>query len=121
MTRNWTFGQKIGAGYAVLVVLTIVVGVIAAVALERVVASKDAVIVGNAGTLIEAGTLRAAIESQVAAGRGYFLTRDDRFLETIRKARDDYRDSLEKLKRAADSDESRSALGSVERANADYE
>ena len=44
MFRNWTFGQRIAGGFALLVVLTVLIGIIAAVTLQTVIASKDRVI-----------------------------------------------------------------------------
>jgi hypothetical protein len=58
MTRHWTFGQKVGAGFAVTVALAVTIGVVAVIALRSVVASKDRVIDVDAQLLIDAQALQ---------------------------------------------------------------
>ncbi|MBI4568233.1 MAG: CHASE3 domain-containing protein [Planctomycetes bacterium] len=79
MARTWTFGQKVGVGFAGTVALTLVMGVVAIYALRAVVASKDLVIDRNAQALIAAEALRADVEHKVAAARGFLLTGESRF------------------------------------------
>ncbi len=47
MMTSWTFGQRVGAGFAVLVLLTVLMGITASYALNNVVRSKDRVITGT--------------------------------------------------------------------------
>ncbi len=120
MARNWTFGQKIAAGFAVAVGLTVAIGVVAIYALRNVVASKDRVISVNAQLLIDAQNLFAASEAEVAAGRGYLLARTDRFVQSLTAARDDFSGTLDRLERNVYTDEGRRLLAAVERAQAEY-
>jgi CHASE3 domain sensor protein len=41
MSRNWTFGRKVGAGFAVTLALSVVMAVIAIYGLRTVVVGKD--------------------------------------------------------------------------------
>jgi len=65
MARSWTFGKKIAAGFAAVVVLSILISAIAAYALKTVVASKDRVIDVNARNLVDAEKLRASMGDYV--------------------------------------------------------
>jgi methyl-accepting chemotaxis protein len=119
MNKSWTFGQKLAAGYAVMVVFAIVLSVMAAYALRNTVASKDRVIGVNAQILLDAEKLRVAAEKRVASMRGYLITREQRSLESLRSARADYATILARLLSAAESEEQRRLLASVERASED--
>jgi methyl-accepting chemotaxis protein len=115
MNKNWTFGQKLAAGYGVMVVFAIVLSVVAAYALRNAVASKDRVLGVNAQILLDAEKLRVAAERRVASMRGYLITREPRSLEALRSARGDYATSMARLQSAVDSEEERRLLASVER------
>ena len=81
MGRSWTFGRKLGAGFAVVVALALLSGVVSTLSLRSVVKGKDLVITTNAQSLIEAERLRAANEAKSAANRGFLFTRNERFLQ----------------------------------------
>src|SRR6185503_2802320 len=51
MSRSWTFGRKLGASFAVVVGLTLLMGVVSAYSLRAVVESKDQVITVTGGNL----------------------------------------------------------------------
>jgi methyl-accepting chemotaxis protein len=98
MVRRSTFGQKMGAGFAVNVVLTVAVAIVAICTLRAVVASKDRVVSVNAQNLIDAARLQMLIERKMASDRGFFLTGEARFLEEIRSANSDFAAVLSGLK-----------------------
>ena len=75
LDRGWTFGRKVGSGFAVTVGLTIVIGLLSINALRGVVSSKDHVINVNAQILIESEQLNAAIERKSSALRGFLFAR----------------------------------------------
>jgi methyl-accepting chemotaxis protein len=87
MTRHWTFGQRLGAGFGVTVLLALAMGGIAVYALRTVVTTKDRVIDVNARLLADSQELLAWRETKGSELRGYLLTRDDRFLTGMRAAR----------------------------------
>lgn len=90
MTRHRTFTQKLGAGFAVVVVLTAVIGAIGVYALRDTVSTKDAVIGADVPRLTNALELRVAAEQKVTAARAYLLTADSRYLDQMRQARADF-------------------------------
>ena len=90
MNKNWTFGQKLAGGYAIMVLLALVISLVAIYALRAVVAGKDHVISNNAQVLIEVGKLHTISVKRIAAVRGYVILPDERFLAQLRTSREDF-------------------------------
>ncbi len=101
MARQRTFGQKLGAGFALTILLSVAIGVVSVYALRNVVASKDRVITVDAQLLQDAESTRSALERKGGAIRGFLLTREERFLDSMREARSEFTASLERLRRLA--------------------
>jgi methyl-accepting chemotaxis protein len=99
--RRWTFGRRIAAAFAVMVALTVVVGVISVVALDRVVASKDRVINVNSRVLIDAQTLSADFEAKSSDARGYLLTGDKSYLAQMTSELQAFQSTLASMERNA--------------------
>ena len=110
MSRHWTFGQKLGLGFAVVVALTIGMASIAIYALSEVVEEKDQVINVNAENMLRAQRMRAGIEGKVSAVRGYLLTGDAQFLEEIRSAEEQLTRNQEALEETISMEAGRRAL-----------
>ncbi len=81
MKNEWSFGRKIGVGFALAVALTVAVGWIGAYALRRVVNAKDRVLSRTATALVDGQRFEANVEAEVSAIRGYALTREPHYLE----------------------------------------
>ncbi len=120
MAQSWTFGRKVGIGFAVIVVLAVAIGVVAVYALGGVVASYDRVITGTAPVLIDAEKLEGLQEAASAAARGFLLTREDRFLDHLKEIRAEGDATFERLRQRTDVGEGRGLLDAVERAGADH-
>lgn len=90
MARQRTFGQKLGAGFALTILLSVAIGVVAVYALRNVVASKDHVITVDAQLVQDAESMRSSLERKGGAVRGFLLTRDERFLGNMREARGEF-------------------------------
>ncbi|MEY2934552.1 MAG: hypothetical protein RL033_5301 [Pseudomonadota bacterium] len=87
MGQHWSFGRKLGAGFAVVVLLTMLVSYMAIYSLRQVVALKDHVLDVNARALVEAQELEKLAESRVAAVRGYLVTREQSFVDELMSSR----------------------------------
>lgn len=120
MNKNWTFGQKLAAGFAVMVVFAIILSAVAAYALNTTVASKDRVIGLNAQILLDAERLNTASQRSVASVRGYLLARQQRSLDDLGGARSEFAAILARLQSSVSSDEERRLLTAIERASDDY-
>jgi methyl-accepting chemotaxis protein len=116
MNRNWTFGQKLAGGYAVMVIFTIVISVLAIYALRTAVAGKDRVINVNAQILIDVERLNAAAERRVSAVRGFLLSREQRSLDALRVARGEFATILARLRATAEGEDERRAIAAIEQA-----
>lgn len=103
MARSWTFGQKVGAGFAAMVALVLLIAGGCIYALKSVSENKDRVIAVDARNLVLAGNLRVAAEWKASALRGYLLLRDEENLRTHRRVRTDLLEVLRSL-RAQDLD-----------------
>lgn len=121
MNLRWTFGQKIAAGFAAVVALTLICGLVGVRALHSVVVDKDRVLTDNAGELIAAAKFQAAVEWKVGAVRGYLLTGAPEHLQRLKEADADSARLLQQLKNlAASSGDMADLLGRIDRALDDY-
>jgi len=120
MGRSWTFGKKIAAGFAAVVVLSMIISTIAVYALKTVVASKDRLLEINALNLVDAEKLLRAREQKGSDVRAYLLTREDRFLDEMKSDRADFLATLARMKAIAN-DEEKGLLDKVERAETEHQ
>jgi CHASE3 domain sensor protein len=121
MIRHLTFGQKVGAGFAVTVVLSVAIGVVAIYALRSVVGNKDRVISVNAHLLIDAQKLYASVEKKGGASRGFLLTREERYVGEMKEARAEFMTVMGQLKQNGGSEEERRLLAAIERSEAEHQ
>ncbi|MEZ4232391.1 MAG: methyl-accepting chemotaxis protein [Polyangiaceae bacterium] len=118
MNRDWTLSQKLGAGFFLVVALTVVVAMLAVRSLRSTIDAKDAVIDVDARSLVLAQALHAARQSEAAANRGYLLTGSQRYLDQRAEAKREFTETLEKLKRLKDNP---TAIASIEAAHTTHE
>lgn len=120
MNKNWTFGQKLAGGYAVMVLLSLLMSAVAIYALRAVVVGKDHVISANAQVLIEVERMHTTTEKMVSSLRGYLLSPEERLLTQLRAAREEFPVILARLKSMVDTDEGRRLLEAAERSSGEY-
>ncbi|GAB7051132.1 methyl-accepting chemotaxis protein [Catenuloplanes indicus] len=121
MRREWTFGQKLGAGFAVTIALTLLTGLVGIGALKTVVDQKDRVITLGVTGLVQAQALRASAEAKASASRGYLLTGDERFLTTMNEARAEFTAGVGELRANTTTTEERTLLDQVSGAEQDHQ
>jgi len=120
MGRSWTFGQKLALGFAITVLLSIVMAVVAVVALSGVVQTKDHLLTVQAQNLIDAAKLQTAAARKAAAVRGYVLSGDPRFLEAQNQARQSFRETLDRIRVRLISDRGRELVRQAEQLEQDH-
>lgn len=120
MRRDWTFGQKLIAGYAVMLLFVLLTSAVAIHALRGVVASKDRVITVNAQTLLDAERLHTRMEEMVAHVRGYIISPEERFTTNLRKTREEFNTTTARLRGKLVTEEERRLLSSIELKAAQY-
>lgn len=121
MIQHWSFSQKIGAGFAAIVALTILVGAVSIYTLRAVVAGKDRIITVNTQQLLDAERLNGRRDEKAAHIRGFLLTGEDRYLEQMRETRREIVAIFERLRRNAASDEALRLVQEIERAEAAHQ
>lgn len=121
MSGQWTFGQRIAAGFTVTIVLTIIIGAVAVTTLRNVIDSKDRVIDVNAQMLVDAQALQTAREQKSVAVRGFLLSPSSEEMAKLQAARNAVRDSLERLRAAAYTDDGRRLLDSIDQADREHQ
>jgi methyl-accepting chemotaxis protein len=120
MARNWTFGQKAGIGFAIMIGLALTIVIVAVYSLRSVVASKDRVIKVDAELLIDAEKLNSFDEQKVAAARGFLVAREEFFLGQRKEASAAFSATYDRLKRSAYTDEGQRILDAIDRAQTEY-
>jgi methyl-accepting chemotaxis protein len=113
MMDQWTFNRRLGAGFASIMVLAVVLGVVSVFALRAVVDSKDDVITHDAPRLTALVGLKALIESKASSGRGYLLSGDERHLEEVKATRAELIAAVADLRQRARTDEVRRQLDTL--------
>ncbi|GAA0733081.1 CHASE3 domain-containing protein [Dactylosporangium roseum] len=98
MPRRWTFGRKLGAGFAVTVLLTLLTGAVSALALNTVVDGKDRVVDVGLEGLVQARELRIAVEAKNSAYRGFLLTGNEDNIAQMNQARADFAGAVQRLR-----------------------
>lgn len=120
MNKNWTFGQKLTAGYGVMLVFVLVTSMVAIYALRTVVTSKDRVISVNAQILLDAEKLQTDMEKMVGQVRGYIISPEERFISQLRTSREDFAITVARLRAKVVTDEGRRSLDTIERYASEY-
>jgi methyl-accepting chemotaxis protein len=120
MAGHWTFGQRMGAGFAVAVALAAAIGIVGIYALKSVVESKDRVILVNSQRLIESERLRSSMLRKSVAARGYMLTGEKRFFDDVRKAREDFLGAVARLRGSGLTEEGQRLIRSAEQAEVEH-
>jgi methyl-accepting chemotaxis protein len=120
MNKSWTFGQKLAAGYGVMVLLVLLISGVAMFALRSAVTSQERVITVNAQVLVDVERLHVTTETMVAAVRGYVISPEPRFVAQLRTARDEFAALIARLRSAVYTGEGRRLLDAIERDAAEY-
>lgn len=83
---QWSFGQRLGAGFLACVVL---LGGVAVVGIQstNIIASAEQEVLRHYRALLEMEQLRGRVHEESAAFRAYVITGEDRFLNRLHQAR----------------------------------
>lgn len=119
--NSWTFGKKIGAGFAISVLLAVLIAVVAVLAMRSVVETKDRVISVNAQNVLDAERVRALTEKKGGEMRGFLLTREEQHVESAQEARTALLAAIARLKQNVTRAEGKQLVDSIEKAEADHE
>jgi len=114
MRREWTFGRKIAVGLTTKGFLTIMMAVVAFVALQAVVTSKDKVINVDGPLMVRATQLQTVRQQLVSGFRSYLLSGLQDDLDSLLTTRKAFADTITDLKSDANSDDAVKLVAAIE-------
>lgn len=120
MGSTLTFGQKLGASFAGIVGLTLLISGISIYSLRSIVTEKDLVITLYGRNLIDAAKMQAESEKTISQNRGFFLTKEQRFIEVGNGAVAEFNRLLAQVKLNVRTPEEVQQLDRIERAATSY-
>jgi PAS domain S-box-containing protein len=95
--QDLPFRQRVAIGFGAAALLIVVTGAVSYYALHEMVAS-DRAFSNQAREVIEFGRLRAAIEQEMIAARGFLITGDEKILPEIERWHRELRSQIESLR-----------------------
>lgn len=110
MTSTQTFGQKLAAGFAAILLLTLLICILAAVTLRGVVSENDRLVAGQAQNLLQIRQQEALLADCLASSRAYLLTGDARYERQAKADHARFSATQARLVAAADSAATRALL-----------
>jgi methyl-accepting chemotaxis protein len=114
MFAHWTFGRRITVGFALVIALTIIVGIIAALALQNVVASKDRVITVDSPLMVQATQLQTVRQTLTSSFRNFLLSNDPDDLQTLKNTRANFDATVTALRSDANTDQAAKLVGDIQ-------
>lgn len=115
MNRNWTFGKQLAAGYALMLVFVLIISAVAIFALRSAVSSQERVVSVNSQILLDVERLHGASEKMAATVRGYVISPEQRFVDHLAKARENFTLTDERLRKVVYTEEGKRLLDALER------
>jgi methyl-accepting chemotaxis protein len=114
MSQTWTFGRKLGLGFAAIVMIALAISLVAIFALKSTVASQDQVIAEYVSNLIAAAKLNTTTMERMAENRGFLLTRDQSFIDQMQQSRSEFRESISAIRGRLRGTDDRRLLDQIE-------
>jgi methyl-accepting chemotaxis protein len=114
MGRSWSFGQKVAAGFALNVVLTMLVGVVAIFGLGEISDVLQKVADENGHALVRAAQLDAALWERSSASRAFLLTGSSTYQEDSVEARAKFMSIATALLESATTPEERALVTDIQ-------
>lgn len=118
---RWTFGQKITAGFAVTLALTLLIGGVTIATLHHVVEKKDRLVTQYAENLISAQLLDSLYAKQSAQNRAFLLTGDQTYLVAAQEFRKDFAGTVLAIDANLTNPDARRQVERIQTAEASYQ
>ncbi len=84
---GWTFGKKIAAGFAAVVLVGVAIAAVCILSIRRVSQDWERVAAVDADSALDARTIQVMSLRRVGANRAFLLTRDESFLTQVSEER----------------------------------
>jgi methyl-accepting chemotaxis protein len=118
MPRTWSFGSKISAALLSVALFAVAIGGVGIYALGVVKAANEEVVSVYAARMLDVAAMRVARERRAKHVRSYLLSRDAKYLEQMRAARDELRERIEAMGKLPLSMPERDRLDRIAQSNA---
>nr|AQQ74661.1 hypothetical protein [uncultured bacterium] len=121
MTRRFSnFKQRVILGFALTLFAGLLIGSLSFFILHDVEKSGSAAVIEYAQSVIDAERLRYAAERAMASSRGYFLTRDNRYLSLMEAERSHFAELMHVLLREHLSERERRLIDRIRAADQEH-
>ena len=120
MVRSWTLGKKIGAGFMVVVGLTVLIGLIALRSV-RVLHAGSVRVAAESAELTEAARLQGLAEEETASALGYVFSGDESLRARQGEAQREAATLLARIRARSEGDESAALVAEVDKAGRDLD
>lgn len=110
---RWTFGRKLALGFAVVVLLALLVTATALIALRAVLAEQERLVNVYGANLIDAQQLETAVALRMSANRGFFLIKDQLYIDHRDEARKLFVTTLDRIESRANPQEKSQYLDGI--------
>ena len=119
--RQWTFSRRIGASLAITVLFASAIGIISLLTLRNITDSNRRVAEVYVPQLLEAKDLHRLLEQKIAAGRGFLLVPDPKFVTEIAEDRRAFAEILAGMRRELQTPDDSRVIQSIEKGEADHQ
>jgi CHASE3 domain sensor protein len=120
MTSHWTFGRKIGFGFAIISALALAIGFLAMYTMREVIKGKDRVLQVDFPLLVNAERLHVARGDKALAFRAYLFTGDERYIGQLGEARDEIARIIAAIRKNSD-EKGQRLVDAIEQAEAAHQ
>ncbi|SMH46644.1 HAMP domain-containing methyl-accepting chemotaxis protein [Azospirillum agricola] len=120
MERTWSFGRKIGLGFAGMVMVTVLTSLATAVTLTAVLDKAEQTLSVHARLVMLAKDMDSATEKTTSAMRGYLLVPDEATLAFVSASRKEFLDLLPPMQGLISGQADEEAFATIVRREADY-
>ncbi len=120
MERTWSYGRKIGLGFAAMAAVTVAASLAAIITLTAVITRTDHTMEFSARSLILSKDLDAAAEQTAATVRGYLLVPEEAALKGAVDARKEFLEILPPLKALGAGGPDSATVAAIERREQAY-
>lgn len=113
MSHAWTFSRAVAVGIALLVALNVVVGALAILSLQKVVASKDLVIGRDERLVVLSSQMQVSLSDKRSYSRAYLMSGDKVYVGRMDDARRRYLADLQATQKLVHTDEGRRLIEDI--------
>lgn len=113
MIYSMTFGQKLGLGFALVVLLAGVTAAVGYFTVDVVIESKDRVIMRTDEDLIDIESLRARLHKAAASARGFLLSANPEFADATAEANAEFEEIWQRVHKRATTAEAKARLDEI--------